>query len=113
MGGPRTAWEFSRWTQDAAGHHLTSSQLFALLKEANVNLGPNSGPLAGGGPPAPSSVSPENFTTWLADHGYRLGVSYFPASRFWYFQGVEAAVYVVLALLCAAATIWWIRRRTA
>jgi len=54
-----------------------------------------------------------SFTTWLSQHGYRLGVSYQPASRFWHFQSVEAAAYVLLALLCAAATIWWIRRRAA
>jgi hypothetical protein len=51
--------------------------------------------------------------TWLSQHGYRLGVSYQPASRFWHFQGVETAAYVLLALLCAAATVWWVRRRTA
>ncbi len=111
---PQGAWEIARWTQDAAGHHLSSSQIFALLQKANVNLGPPAGGPAQAGPtrgvPAPGI---DSFLTWLGEHGYRLGVSYQPASRFWHFQGVEAAAYVLLALLCAAATIWWIRRRTA
>ena len=111
---PQGAWEIARWTQDAAGHHLSSSGIFALLQKANVNLGPPAGGPAQAGPtrgvPAPGI---DSFLTWLGEHGYRLGVSYQPASRFWHFQGVEAAAYVVLALLCAAANVWWIRRRTA
>jgi hypothetical protein len=110
---PHGAWEIARWTQDTVGHHLSSSEIFALLQKANVNLGPPAGgPPAGGATrgPAPDISS---FSTWLSQHGYRLGVSYQRAGRFWHFQGVEAAAYVLLALLCAAATIWWIRRRAA
>jgi ABC-type transport system involved in multi-copper enzyme maturation permease subunit len=111
---PQSAWEIARWTQDAAGHHLSSSEIFALVQKANVNLGPPpAGParaVRGVGKPADDISS---FITWLFQHGYRLGVSYQPATRFWHFQGVEAAVYVLLALLCAAATIWWIRGRAA
>jgi hypothetical protein len=112
---PRTAWQISRWTQDAVGHHLTSTQTFALLQQANVSLPrPFDGVArAGQAAASDSGLSPEAFTNWLSQHGYRLGVSYQPDGRFWHFQGVEAAAYVVLALLCAAATIWWIRRRTA
>jgi hypothetical protein len=110
---PHGAWEITRWSQDATGHHLSSSEIFALFQKANVNLGPPPGAPAHPGPahgPAPDMSS---FLTWLSQHGYRLGVSYQPASQFWHFQGVEAAAYVLLALLCAAATIWWVRRRTA
>jgi hypothetical protein len=55
----------------------------------------------------------DTFPTWLSDHGYRLGVTFQPNGRFWHFQGVEAAAYVILALLCAAATVWLVRRRSA
>jgi hypothetical protein len=110
---PPGAWELARWTQDAAGHHLSSSGLFALLRQANVSLGPPAGSAA----PGATRVGPDpgisSFPDWLTQHGYRLGVSYHPAGRFWHFQGVEAAAYVVLALLCAAATVWWIRHRAA
>ena len=110
---PQTAWEVARWTQDASGHHLTSPQITDLLKQANFDPGlPTGGPIRAA--PVPGSGGPgDTFPTWLAQHGYRLGVSYQPASRFWHFQGVEATAYLLLALLCAAATIWWIRRRTA
>jgi len=110
---PHGAWEIARWTQDATGHHLSSSEIFALLQKANVNLGPPAGGPANAGPARGPAPDISSFSTWLSQHGYRLGVSYQPASRFWHFQGVEAAAYVLLALLCAAATIWWVRRRTA
>jgi hypothetical protein len=110
---PQTAWEVARWTQDASGHHLTSPQITDLLKQANFDPGlPTGGPARAA--PVPGSGGPgDTFPTWLAQHGYLLGVSYQPASRFWHFQRIEAASYVLFALLCGAATIGWIRRRTA
>lgn len=110
---PHGAWEIARWTQDAAGHRLGSSDIFALLQKANVNLAPPAAGPAQTGPARAPDAGISSFSTWLSQHGYRLGVSYQPASRFWHFQGVETAAYVLLALLCAAATVWWVRRRTA
>lgn len=34
-----------------------------------------------------------------------------PADRFWTFQSIETAIFLVFALVLAAATVWWIRRR--
>jgi hypothetical protein len=34
-----------------------------------------------------------------------------PASRFWTFQSIELALFLVMALALAAATVWWVRRR--
>lgn len=116
--GPPSAWQLSRWTQDAAGHHLTSSQMYALLRNAQAGpFSPNAPPLGAG----PAKVAPalgprglgDNFPGWLAQHGYQLGATFQPNGRFWHFQLVEAGAYVLLSLLCAAATVWWIRRRTA
>jgi hypothetical protein len=38
-------------------------------------------------------------------------VTYQPASRFWAFQWGETAIFVALALLLAAFSLWWIRER--
>jgi hypothetical protein len=38
---------------------------------------------------------------------------YQPADRFWTFQGIEAAIFVVLALALLALTLWWMRHRIA
>jgi hypothetical protein len=38
---------------------------------------------------------------------------YQPASRFWTFQSIEAAIFVTLALLMVLGTVWWVRHRLA
>jgi hypothetical protein len=42
---------------------------------------------------------------------YHEVVTYQPASRFWAFQGMETALFVVLAALLAGLCFWWVRRR--
>ncbi len=36
---------------------------------------------------------------------------YQPADRFWLFQSIEAAIFLVLAVGLITLTIWWVRRR--
>jgi hypothetical protein len=98
-----SAWVVAQWTQDAAGHHISQAQVGALLNQAFAQ---NPGATRAS-PPYPS------YPLWLAQHGYSQWISYEPNVRFWHFQSVEAAAYVLLAGLCAAATVWWIRRRAA
>jgi hypothetical protein len=43
--------------------------------------------------------------------GFADTVTYQPASRFWIFQGIESAIFVVLAAALFLLTAWWIRRR--
>lgn len=43
-------------------------------------------------------------------HVFNLAV-YQPASRFWLFQGMEAAIFVGLAALLLGAATWWLRNR--
>jgi hypothetical protein len=38
-------------------------------------------------------------------------VLYQPSSRFWTFQGIEAAIFVTLALALLMLTLWWLRHR--
>lgn len=116
--GPMTAWQVSMWTQNAGGHHLTASQTYTLLQNAQAGpFAPDAGPVGQGATRVGAAVgqvaSGDNFPQWLAQHGYRLGATFHPNGRFWHFQSVEAGVYVLLSLLCAAAAVWWIRRRTA
>jgi hypothetical protein len=44
---------------------------------------------------------------------YHEVVTYQPASRFWAFQGIETAIFLVLALLLAGLCFWWVRHRLA
>jgi hypothetical protein len=38
---------------------------------------------------------------------------YQPVDRFWMFQGIEAAIFVALALALLVLTLWWMRQRIA
>jgi hypothetical protein len=49
----------------------------------------------------------------LASHGFRQTLTYQPASRFWAFQGFEAAIFVVLAAALVGFAIWWVLGRDA
>ena len=49
----------------------------------------------------------------LASHGFRQMLTYQPASRFWAFQGIEAAIFVVLAAALVGFAIWWVLGRDA
>ena len=92
-----TSWTISAWREDPTGHHLSQSQLTAVVQRARLD-GVN---------------SDDSFTAWLSQHGYTSWVSYQPDSRFWHFQAIEAGAYTILALLLAGATIWFVRRRAA
>ena len=92
-----TSWTISSWREDVTGHHLSQSQLAAVVQRARLD-GVNSS---------------NSFTDWLSRHGYTSWVTYQPDSRFWHFQTIEAGSYSIVALLLAGATIWWVRRRAA
>jgi hypothetical protein len=47
-----------------------------------------------------------------AHHVFNLAV-YEPASRFWLFQGIEAAIFTGLAAALLLSAMWWLRYRTA
>jgi hypothetical protein len=46
-------------------------------------------------------------------HGVHLHEAWQPASRFWLFQGIEAAIFTALTFSLIALAIWWVRRRIA
>ncbi len=49
----------------------------------------------------------------LASHGFHQMTTYQPASRFWAFQGMEAGIFVLLALALVGFAIWWVLGRDA
>lgn len=49
----------------------------------------------------------------LAQHGYRMAVTYQPDSRFWTFQGIETGIFLVLAGVLVAFAFRWVLHRDA
>jgi hypothetical protein len=48
--------------------------------------------------------------TYLVTLGWKRAISYQPGSRFWTFQVIEAGIFVALAALVVATTLWLVRR---
>jgi hypothetical protein len=63
-----------------------------------------------GGAPFGPGVSAACFKR-LHDEGYRQRVTFMPASRYWTLQAIEAAIFLALAGLLAAGSLWWLRHR--
>ena len=61
----------------------------------------------------PQTVGKGGVSQYLIQHGYTLGTTYQPASRFWPFQWIEGGWLLVLSALLIAATVWLVRRRAA
>ena len=96
----RRDWVLSNWTQDASGHHLSGGELDALTRRV--------------GSQASQAADPRKaFDQWFVQHGYTNWSKYQADGRFWHFQLVEGAAYLIVALLLGAATVWWVRRRAA
>jgi hypothetical protein len=49
----------------------------------------------------------------MSAHGVFSYITYQPADWFWLFQGMESAIFAILALALLALTVWWVRRRLA
>jgi hypothetical protein len=57
--------------------------------------------------------SPLKFGPCLAAHGYRVLITYQPASRYWAFQGIETGIFLFLAAALIAVTAIAVTRRDA
>jgi hypothetical protein len=103
-------WGLSATVVNKAGHAPTA----AFIKSACPSLA-NAGPAGPGKHVRVSSngSGPQGFQDCIAKVAarYHEVVAYQPASRFWAFQGLETALFVVLALLLAGLCFWWVRHR--
>jgi hypothetical protein len=117
MAGPPNipnAWAISSVVVNNAGQSPSA----AFMKSACPNLvnGAQAGPAGGGASHVRVSGNgpgPQAFQDCVAKVAakYHEVVTYQPASRFWAFQGLETALFVVLALLLAGLCFWWVRHR--
>jgi hypothetical protein len=62
-------------------------------------------------PPPPNSAAGRLVPACFSHHGVFASVIYQPGSRFWLFQGIESAIYLVPAIALLALAAWWIRYR--
>jgi hypothetical protein len=116
--GPPTipnGWGLSADVVNNAGQAPTA----AFMKSACpslANVGPAGGAAGSGAQHVRVSSNgpgPQAFQDCVAKVAakYHEVVTYQPASRFWAFQGIETAIFLVLALLLAGLCFWWVRHR--
>jgi hypothetical protein len=98
-------WVLSTKTVDAAGHFLSNGAGFDLgaLGSRCPGLIPSNGSF-------PDKSMVEACAQRL---GLQVQSVYQPGSRYWTFQGIEAAIFVALAVGLFAFSLWWIRHRVA
>jgi hypothetical protein len=89
-----SAWVIDRGFVDASGHHLSDYQVFQPC-EQNTGLGPDK----------------QSIFQCINARGISQYLVYQPADRFWTFQAIETALYVVVALGLLGFTVYWVRRR--
>lgn len=88
------AWILSSGYVDEAGHQLDWGTVYqTCAPNSAYDIGPGS-----------------SFTTCVHAHGWLSMMTWQPADRFWLFQGIESAIFVALALLLLALTVWWVQR---
>ena len=97
------AWLTSAQTVDSAGRVVspTIGLRFDLVAKSCPSLkGPTESP------PDPGAMQ-----RCIHDAGIHVVALYQPAGRYWLFQGIEAALFVVLAVGLLALSVWWLRNR--
>ena len=47
----------------------------------------------------------------LTGNGIHVVATFQPYDRYWLFQGIESALFIVLAIALALFSVWWVRRR--
>ena len=92
--GSSGAWVLSQGLVGPSGHSLGASIDFSQFPAA-CQVAP---------PPGDKGL----LSQCLASHGFRQMLTYQPASRFWTFQGIEAAIFVVLAASLVGFAVWWV-----
>jgi hypothetical protein len=62
-------------------------------------------------PTLPLTPSPQDIQACAQQAGLHFVTAYQPADRYWAFQGIEAAIFALLAAALTMLTLWWLRHR--
>jgi ABC-type transport system involved in multi-copper enzyme maturation permease subunit len=117
--GIPNAWVMSANVVDAAGRAPSTSTIRTLCPNLPTAGPPPSVKASGGILGRKASIAQASQQAQQAFNHclntlsakYHAVVSYQPANRFWTFQTIETALFVVLALALAGGCAWWVRHR--
>jgi len=112
-GGPMNAWTLSDHMVTNNGHVASFADRVAFVQQHCPILATPPKVTGRGIAQAPPGLDEAaRSCTAVATHTFHIVVTYQPASRYWAFQGLEAGIYAVLALLAVFACYWWVVRRS-
>jgi ABC-type transport system involved in multi-copper enzyme maturation permease subunit len=57
------------------------------------------------------SAIQNDFVSCMQSHGVLVSTTYHPASQFWAFQGIESAMFLLLAAASISLALWWVQHR--
>jgi hypothetical protein len=102
-GTPAGAWILSQDTVTASGVSVSGGGGVGIdlgpVQQICSSLGPTTGPDS----PAMQQC--------IAQNGIHVAATFQPYDRYWLFQGVESALFILLAAVLVGFSLWWIRRR--
>jgi ABC-type transport system involved in multi-copper enzyme maturation permease subunit len=104
-GAPVGSWAQSSHFVSQSGQRVTNSQMATFVQQHCASLLTTAPPASGTTqvpPNDPGSLCLDQIST-----NFKLAVNYQPASRYWTFQWLEAAIFVALTLAAMAGTYWW------
>ncbi len=100
-GQPANSWAISNSIVGPGGHNYGDQFSLNELPKGCASIFPGKGGGDGG------------MSSCLASHGFHQLVTFQPDTRFWAFQGIEAAIFVVLAAALIGFTFWRVLSRDA
>jgi ABC-type transport system involved in multi-copper enzyme maturation permease subunit len=101
------AWTISSRIVDKAGRTPTTQALHTYLQRVCPGVG---GPANSGGAGGTAATTFQGCMAHLSTT-FHLAVTYQPASRYWTFQWLELAIFLVAAAVLTAICFWSLRRR--
>jgi ABC-type transport system involved in multi-copper enzyme maturation permease subunit len=104
-GGPVGSWTQSSYFVSGSGQRVTGSQMTTFLHQHCASLLTTAPPIGGNGQVSPND--PGLLCLNEVSKSFKLSVAYQPASRYWTFQWLEAAIFIALTLVAIGVTYWW------
>ena len=78
---------------------------------SNVTIAPSGKVFDGPAPQLCMTGTAQACTAWVGRQHLRQRITYQPASRYWDFQWIETAIFLILGLALAGFSLWRVSRR--
>jgi hypothetical protein len=106
QGPPTGSWILSDDTVTASGISVNAGGGHGFSSDLLQRVCPTINGVAGSGGPSDAQMQ-----QCVVQQGIHYVATYQPFDRFWLFQGIEAALFVALAIGLTGFSMWWVNRR--